>query len=158
MGKPSNNSKEALLLKMATLCARSEQAPFDIRKKLGNKGLSVEDSEYVIDELTRRKFIDERRFAGSFARDKVKFASWGKRKIRMALMAKRIPANIIDGALADIEPKEYSAALIRAARAKAAGLNLHSGEDRAKLYRFLLARGFESSLCSRLLQKLISKP
>ena len=69
---------EQALLRMADLCARSEQCPYDIAKKLRAKALSEADIHKVIDELRRRRFIDERRFAASFARDKVRFAGWGR--------------------------------------------------------------------------------
>lgn len=147
-------AKEAMLLKMATLCARSEQCPADIRKKLLVGGLSSIDSEEVINELRERKFLSEERFAGSFARDKVRFTAWGKLKIRKALQMKMIPSEIIDNALSAIPADDYKDALIRAARTKASSLNIADSADRIKLYRFLVTRGFEPSLASRLVKKI----
>lgn len=146
--------KEAMLVRMADLCARSEQCAFDIRRKIAAKGLSSPDCEEILAELQRRGFIDERRFARSFARDKVKFSGWGRLKIRMSLVAKRIDRDIIEEALSEIEPKEYSSALIRAARAKARDLDLGNREDRARLYRHLVSKGFEPTLITRLVNKI----
>lgn len=146
--------KEAMLVRMADLCARSEQCAFDIRRKIIAKGLSASDCDDILAELERRGFIDERRFAGSFARDKVKFSGWGRLKIRMSLVARRISRDAIEEALSDIDPKEYSAALIRAARGKARGLDLAIRDDRAKLFRHLVARGFEPALITRLINKI----
>lgn len=139
-------TKDQALLKMASICARSEQCRFDIEKKLRNYGLSVENIGSVIEELEERRFLDERRYAAAFARDKVKFSAWGRFKIRAALAAKRVKPEIVTEALALIESEEYENAVKRAARAKAASLNLSSHDDRVKLYRHLLSRGFESDV------------
>lgn len=149
-------SAEAMLLKMATLCARSEQCPSDIRKKLIARGLGAADCNRIIADLTERKFLSEERFARSFARDKVRFSAWGKIKIRKALYAKRIPASVIEEALSQIPAEDYSSAIIRAARSKAAGLQLANPSDRMKLYKFLLGRGFESYLAARLIDRAVA--
>lgn len=141
-------TKEEMLLKMADLCARSEQCAFDIATKLRLKGLSASDISDVISSLTERKFIDDYRFARSFARDKVRFSAWGRRKIRLALAAKRIPSSVISDALLEIDDADYRDALSRCARSKAASLDLSNYEDRLRLYRYLASRGFESELAS----------
>lgn len=109
-------TKEDALLKMASLCARSEQCEFDIARKLYTKRLPADDVRWVIDELTGRRFLDSARFARSFARDKVRFSSWGRRKISVALRAKRIPEATVSEALAEIEPSDYDEAASRVAR------------------------------------------
>lgn len=145
---------EQALLRMADLCARSEQCPYDIARKLRAKNMPEQEVQSVIDELKRRGFVDERRFAASFARDKVRFAGWGRLKIRTALAARRIPTQAISEAMEAIEPDDYRQALLRAARAKAASLNLSDYDDRSKLCRHLLSRGFEPTIVTRLLEKI----
>lgn len=147
-------TKEEALLRMAGLCARSEQCSFDIAKKLQSKGLARDDIRYIIEELISRKFIDHHRFARSFARDKVRFSAWGLLKIRAALLARRIPDSVISEAFAEIDPEDYADAVSRAARAKAMSLDLTVYDDRLKLYRHLMSRGFESSVSSAEVRKL----
>lgn len=145
---------EQALVRMADLCARSEQCPYDIARKLRAKALSETDVQHVIEELKRRRFLDEHRFAAGFARDKVRFAGWGRLKIRAALAARHIPSDVIEEALGAIEPDDYRQAILRAARGKAASLDLNLPEERAKLTRHLLSRGFEPGLVSRLMSKI----
>lgn len=142
------------MLKMATLCARSEQCSFDIRKKLLDKGLSQSDADSVVEELKHRKFIDDRRFAIAFMRDKIRFSHWGRVKITTHLYAKRIPKEFIKEASDQVDMKEYSSILVEIARSKAATLNLSAVEDKAKLYRWLLSRGFESGAVSKIVEHL----
>lgn len=145
---------EAAKLKMADLCARSEQCEFEIREKLRKQGLSSDESDKIINFLIDNKFIDASRYAASFTNDKVRFSSWGRNKIRQALAMKRIPSADIRTALADIDEKEYLEAIQRAGLSKAKNLDLEIYEDRMKLYRHLLSRGFESSLISKLISHL----
>lgn len=147
-------TREEALLAMADLCARSEQCAYDIAKKLRLKGLSSSDIMAVILELEEREFIDHKRFARSFARDKVRFSAWGKNKIKAALLSKRISASIINEAFQHIEPEDYNDALTRAAKAKSRQLDLSQYEDRLKLYRHLVSRGFESSIVSKIVKTL----
>lgn len=140
---------EALLKRMAGLCAKSEQCSFDINLKLYKAGLPKEKREEILRYLTDNRYIDDARFARSFASYKVRFSAWGKRKIRMALAAKRIPSDLISSALEGIEDADYEAAIKRVIEAKKREIDLTDREQRAKLYHQLLSRGFESDIISR---------
>lgn len=157
MIKKKTVTPEAARLKMADLCARSEQCEWDIRQKLRKQGLNGGDIEKILDFLTENKFIDDYRFARSFTNDKVRFSAWGRNKIRQALALKRIPRSAITEALREIDEKDYLNALQRAGISKAKNLNLNDYDDKAKLYRYLISRGFESSLISKFIRFLISR-
>lgn len=148
-------TKETALLKMASLCARSEQCEYDIARKLRTGRLPIDDIRWVLNELRERRFIDQSRFAGSFARDKVRFAAWGKLKISAALRAKRISESDIATALASVDSDDYEAAAARVAASKANSLDLSTREGRVKLYRHLLSRGFESDVAMRELKNTV---
>jgi regulatory protein len=147
-------TREEALLKMADLCSRSEQCRSEIARKLQTKGLYVADIESVVKELIDRGFINEERYARSFANDKVRFSAWGRLKIRAALAVKRIPSSAVAAALEQIDEEEYADAAFRAARAKASYLDLSEYDDRQKLYRHLLSRGFESKIAAEAMKKL----
>lgn len=148
MIKKKQITPDAARLKMADLCARSEQCEYDIRQKLRKMCIPVSEIDNIIEFLIERRFIDDARFAKSFTNDKIRFSCWGKNKIRMALRMKRIPSCIISEAFEDINEDDYNDALWKAAKSKAKSLDLLDYNDRAKLYRHLLSRGYESSLIS----------
>lgn len=153
-------SVDAARLRMADLCARSEQCEADIRQKLYRLGLTPPQVQQVIESLIEERFIDNARFACSYARDKCRFSAWGNNKIRLGLHAKRIPADLITAALQSIDRSDYLDALKRTALAKARGLDLNGEqgrENRLKLFRHILSRGFESDLASRAVRELTSK-
>lgn len=142
---------EALLKRMASLCAKSEQCSFDISTKLYKAGLPRDKREEIMEYLTANRFLDDARFARSFANYKVRFSSWGKRKIRMALAAKRIPSSLIIPALDSIADEDYEAAIRKALEAAKRSLKPDEKSPRTAIFKKLLARGFESDVISRVL-------
>lgn len=153
--KRKNISKEEALLAMAGLCARSEQCEFDIVRKLRLKKLPMSSISEIIDYLKENRYIDADRYASGFANDKVRFSAWGRLKIRAALIAKKIPSHSIQTALDNIDESDYADALRRAVNAKIRSVDLNVYEDRMKMYRYLMSRGFESALISATLKALM---
>lgn len=149
---------EAAQIRMADLCARSEQCEADIKQKLYRLGLPSGDVHKIIETLMREGFIDNARYARSFSRDKCRFSSWGRNKIRLALAAKRVSAQDIAQGLDAIEEKDYLDALRRVAAAKARGMNIAGAEgreNRLKLFRHILSRGFEPDLATKAIKELL---
>lgn len=152
--KKTPPTAEQMRLRLAGLCARSEQCEYDLHLKMTKAGLSAGDADSVIAFLKRERFLDNARYARAFARDKVRFGGWGRLKIRLALAAKRIPADVIAAALEDIDPADYTDAITRAAQAKARSLNLAMREDYMRLMRHLASRGFEPALAADVCRRL----
>ncbi|MDE5876693.1 MAG: RecX family transcriptional regulator [Muribaculaceae bacterium] len=146
-------SVEAARLRMADLCARSEQCSYDIEQKLRRYGLDSDESAEVLAFLRENKFVDDGRFARSFARDKVRFTGWGPIKIRAALAAKRIGSADISEALKAVESSDSEEALQRALKAKVRNLDPNDRNDRQKALRYLMSRGFKADDCLRAVEK-----
>lgn len=141
-GRRRQMSREDALVAMADLCARSEQCASEIARKLRAKGLADEDVGWVVGELKDRNFISHTRYAVSFANDRLRFSGWGRMKIRLELRARRIESADIENALSQLDASVYDEKLLAAARRKAASLDLALYDDRVRLLRHLVARGF----------------
>lgn len=94
MIKKKTANPDTLRLKMADLCARSEQCEYEIREKLRKQMLPSSEIEKILSFLIKERFIDNSRYAHSFTNDKVRFSGWGRNKIRQALALRRIPSQI----------------------------------------------------------------
>lgn len=142
------------LNRAASLCSQSERAPQDIYQKALDWGLSDDDASRLIAYLTQEHFLDERRFARAFVGDKFRFEHWGRIKISYALRAKGISSAIVSEAMEErIDEEEYQSACDELLKGRMRGMSLPlSQADRARLYRFLAQRGFESSVISRALR------
>lgn len=145
--------KTALNKAMAQ-CSRREYCCDDIRNKLDSWGVGSSDSEKIIITLQKENFINESRFASAFVKDKFRYNKWGKIKIGMHLRAKKIPAEIIKAALNEIDYDLYLntikgiiASHLKTVKAK------NQYDQKAKLLRHVLSKGFESSIVYEVLNE-----
>ena len=90
---------EEALAALMRLCARAEKSTGDARRLMRGWGLSEADAEQVLAKLIRERFIDDRRYAEAFVREKLRLSGWGEYKLRAALQRKGIDRPIIDAAL-----------------------------------------------------------
>lgn len=136
--------KQALSKTMA-LCARQEYCESDIRGKLKIWGITESDSDHIIEELIRQKFIDDLRFTIAFVRDKIRFNQWGRIKIRYMLIGRKISGLIISQALDGIDEVLYTKTLQDLLQKKDKTLLRETDPRvrREKLIRFALGHGFE---------------
>ena len=98
------------MTKIERFCAYQERCENDVRKKLTSFHLSESQEDAVIKSLRENNFLDEERFVEVFVRGKVR-VGWGVQKIVAALRAKRIPAELIDHACAQIPEDDYQGKL-----------------------------------------------
>lgn len=133
---------EAARLRMAGLCARSEQSSYEVGAKLQRMGLSADDAASILSWLKEQRFVDDTRYARAYASDKLRFSRWGPVKIRAGLAAKRLPHDVVRQALEALPAEEISGAALEVALSKSRCLDLEMREDRRKLLAALAARGF----------------
>ena len=140
--------KEKALERLMSLCSRGEQCEWDLVRKLINWGISRGDQTEIIEYLKENNYLDNERFARSYANDKARFSSWGPYKIRLELMKKRISGPVIKDAVEAVDHSVWKEGLLKNAESKSRNLDL-SGEEgyenRQKLFRYLISRGFSTA-------------
>lgn len=153
--KKTTLTPEKALARMQTLCAKSEQCTFDIAQKLRRAGLSEAEIKQTISSLVASRFIDDARYARAFAADKIRFSHWGRRKISFALRLKKISPEDIEVAFEAVPESDYTWAVMAAASAKSRDMDRpFSPADKAKIFRFLASRGFETEYITNALNAL----
>lgn len=147
-------SPKAALDRLESLCARSEQCTYDLRRKLTQWGIATDESNKIIESLAARHFVDDARFAASYVRDKYRFNYWGRAKIVAGLIAKRVDRQQIDNALDEIDPDEYALLAAAALKSKARSIkDVDTYEGRTRLFRAGIAKGYEASLVSKIIKE-----
>jgi regulatory protein len=147
MKKDDNSDRKQVLEKMQMLCSRSEKCSRDIRLKIRNYPLKEEDEDWIISRLIEDKFIDDRRYAEYFVKDKFRLNKWGRMKIRNVLKTKNIDNSIINETLENLNNVNYNEVLkdlIRQKNVKIKDSNIFI--RKGKLFRFATQRGFEPDL------------
>ena len=132
-------------LKLESFCAYQDRCLFDIKKKLKASLLSEQKKEQLITELIQAKFIDDERFALSFAQGKQRIKKWGISKIKAGLKAKQISTLLIDKALETIDKSVYLTDLTLLIEKKKRLLSneKESYKKEAKIIRYLLSKGYQ---------------
>jgi len=133
-------------------CSNREFCCEDIRNKLLLWGVEGNKVEKIISVLIKENFINEARYAKAFVRDKFNYNKWGKVKIKAHLKTKKIPQNLITPALESIDNEAYTKLLRSLIEGRRRSVKAKNQYDlKAKLLRYGLSKGFESSLLYDLL-------
>ncbi|WP_164108067.1 MULTISPECIES: regulatory protein RecX [Sphingobacterium] len=134
-------------LRAEAYCAYQERSQQEVRDKLHNWGLHIEDVEQIISDLISTNFLNEERFAKAFTQGKFRIKGWGKIKIQQHLKVKRVSAPLIKIALQQIDLDDYEQKLTDLIQRKVGdNLSQLSLAERAKLVRYLQSKGYENSL------------
>jgi regulatory protein len=150
----ANELYNTALKRAMSLCAGREICLSDIKQKLNGWGVEDGDKQKIINRLINDKFIDERRYALAFVKDKFKYNKWGKIKLSAALRMKNIADETIREALDSIDEEIYRAALKSIITNRRKTLKSRSLYDlKGKLLRYGLSKGFESHLIYDLLNE-----
>ena len=140
----------------ADWCSQSEHCLSELRDKLSKLGVEPDAAQRIEKQLVAERFIDERRYAEYYIRDKARFNGWGPMKIRFQLSLKRIDSKIVDSALREFDTAVFDEQLERALRNK---LRLTKKADkqklRASLLRFGASRGFDYNAVYKAVDRLI---
>jgi len=150
-----NQLYNASLSKAMMLCSQREYCIADIRSKLQQWGVNDTDNGRIINTLIKENFINEKRYAEAFVKDKFRYNKWGKVKIAAYLRIKKIAPEIIEIALDSIENELYIKTIREIIFSHRRSVKAKNQYDlKGKLLRFGLSKGFESSLLYDLLNDL----
>jgi regulatory protein len=146
---------DTLLNKAATYASRCEHCESEVREKLLIWGGTSEETDEIIAYLIEERYIDNQRYANSYAKDKFRFNHWGKYKISMMLRSKDIESEFIEEALGQIDDEEYLEKLQQILKDKLRSLKYSSEyEKKGKLFKFAQSRGFESGAISKVIDSI----
>jgi regulatory protein len=135
-------------IKLESYCAYQERCTYEVLEKMKHFDLNESENQQLIQDLINDNFLNEERFARSYASGKFAIKSWGKIKIKSHLIAKRVPKEFIEMALNTLDYDEYTARLQQLASKKSDELRKekNSWTRNQKIMRFLASKGYETNL------------
>ncbi len=147
--------KEQAIQRIRHYCAYQERAQQEVRDKLYELGMTMDEVEEIMSDLIAENFLNEERFATQFAGGHFRIKGWGKIKIQHALQQKRVSSYNIKIGLKAIDEDAYLKTLEALAAKKWNSLKGERGLSRmAKTQAFLHQRGFEPLLYQPIVQSL----
>lgn len=143
--------------KIASYCAYQERCQQEVRSKLYGYGLFRDEVEEIIAWLITENFLNEERFAQSFAGGKFRVKQWGRLKITQALQQKDISSYCLKKGLEEIDEEDYLNTIKELAEKKLRAFRLKVSDPyqvKDKTSRFLITRGFEPDLVWKVLKSM----
>ncbi|MCM0665656.1 regulatory protein RecX [Flavobacterium tyrosinilyticum] len=149
MKNPTNSTftiKEALQ-KLEHFCAYQERCHDEVVAKLYSLKMTRDEIDIVVVQLIEGNFLNETRFACSFARGKHRIKHWGKIRITNELKARNISSTNITLALKEISSEEYFETFENLAERSWNSISeTNLLKKRKKFCDYMLRRGYESNL------------
>lgn len=144
--KPRRESTQAeVLARLERYCAYQDRCHAEVREKLKDFSLTPDEKENIICCLIEGRFLDEERFARSFARGKFRVKQWGRVRISRELRARGIHPRLVETALDEIDEREYDEvfrSLLEVKKKEVGGLDTRA--QVAKIYNFMVSKGYET--------------
>ena len=138
--------KEAIQ-KIEFYCSYQERCHEEVVTKLRSMKMDLDEIDEIMVHLISSNFLNEERFACSFARGKHRIKRWGKIRIINELKFKKISQNLINTALKEITPEEYAETFHTLAERHWETIRESDVlKKKKKFCDYMLRRGFESNL------------
>ena len=133
--------------KIEHFCAYQERCHDEVVSKLYSLKMDSDEIDQIMVHLIASNFLNEERFACSFARGKHRIKHWGKIRIVNELKFRNISQTLINIALKEITPDEYLETFHTLAERHWESIReSNTLKKRKKFCDYLLRRGFESTL------------
>jgi regulatory protein len=147
-------SKEEGLAKLQKYCAYQERCHQEVRTKLINLRIFGDDLEEIISDLIAENFLNEERFARSYARGKFRMRRWGRNRIVKELKFRKITEYCIRKAMTEIDEEEYLRTLNEIILKKEKYLKEKDPfKAKNKLAKYAMSRGFETEYIWEILNR-----
>jgi len=146
MQKKQGISVEEAIKKLEYYCTYQDRCYKEVISKLKSLGMYQDAINHILQHLTEHQFLDESRFAKSFARGKHIYKFWGRKRIEMELKMRDISTYNIKNALKEIET-DYQKHFFELAEKKWQSITADTLEKKKqKWIRYMQRKGYESSL------------
>ena len=147
MNKKPVYTVEEIKRKMERYCVYQDRCHKEVEDKLREYKLIPQAREAILLHLLEHNFLNEERFAKSFARGKFRIKKWGRLRIIRELKFRHISEYNIKTALKEIDEETYMNNLYGLAEKKNNLIkDTNNFERKRKLYAYLNYRGYETNL------------
>jgi len=158
MIKKKSFTVDEIKRKLENYCVYQDRCHKEVEHKMREYNLITEAREMILLSLMKDNFLNEERFAKSFAHGKFRIKSWGKQRIIRELKFKDISAYNIKTALKEIASDDYLETIYRITENRNKVISeTNSYKRKKKLIDFLMRKGFENDLIFKVVTEVVSK-
>ena len=131
---------------------RRERTTTELARIMADKRVETELIHQVIEEIAGQGYVDDARYARTFAEDRRRLDAWGAERIERRLLALGVAREHIDAALADkdaADEREAAMAFLRRRSPEPAT----TPQERDRQLRLLLRRGYAAELAYEVVRR-----
>lgn len=146
-------SQAEALDKLERYCAYQDRCHQEVRQKLYDLGVYGDSANEIIADLITENFLNEERFARSYARGKFRMKKWGRARIKLELKRRNISAYCIKKAMEELEEFDYDDTLLTLLEKKYPQIREPNAfKKRGKLAKYAIGKGYEAHLVWELIK------
>ncbi|MGR3811670.1 regulatory protein RecX [Jiulongibacter sp. NS-SX5] len=137
-----------ILLKACNYCAYQERTHDEVRQRMADWKVYGDEAEEIIAELITENFLNEERFAKTYAGSKFRVKKWGRNKILQELKRRKLSDYCIKKGMEEIDDEEYFLVLQALLHKKLHNLRTETNEfiRNKKAADYAMRKGFEAGL------------
>ena len=124
---------------------RRDRTAAELRRTLADKRVEPEVIDDVLAELEEGGYVDDARYAATFAEDRRRLDAWGSDRIERRLLALGVDREHIDAALGEQEPADELEAAV-ALLARRFPVPPETPRERDRALGVLVRKGYDSEL------------
>ena len=142
--------------KLEFFCVYQDRCHKEVENKLKEYRVIPEARDLILLSLLQDNFLNEERFAKSFARGKFRIKKWGKERIVRELKFREISNYNIKTALKEIDENDYIETLYELVHKKNNSITeTNVYKRKKKVIDYVRYRGYESNLIYKAVNELI---
>ena len=150
-----SEDQDYILGKVRNYCAYQERCISEVADKLREWKVDKKRADKIIEQLIREDYLNEERFARTYAGGKFRINHWGKTKIIYELERRQVPDLIIQIGLEEIDDEEYAETLKELIQRKNRELRESDPFKRKqKLIAYGIQKGYHYGLVKQVVGKL----
>ncbi len=144
------------LEKLRKYCAYQDRCHKEVRTKLLKLEVYGDELEEVMNQLIAEDFLNEERFARSYARGKFRMKQWGRIKIKNELRKRHISDYCIRKGMEEIDDVEYDETIQRLIKKHALYSKADTPTAKKKIIESLQRKGFEFEYINKIFSHCIA--
>lgn len=125
---------------------RRDRTEAELRKHLAAKDVGEADADAAIAEVLRMGYVDDARYARTFAEDRRKLDGWGTERIERRLLALGVEPEHVTAALEERDGADELGAAVELLRRRLRDAVPASERERERALGMLVRKGYELEL------------
>jgi regulatory protein len=153
--QPDSNDLSHVLQMIRHFCSYQERCLKEVESKLNHWKVQPKKIPAIINQLQKENYLNEERFARSFAGGKFRNNKWGRQKIEFELFKRGVPELLIQEGLLEIDEEEYGKTLKEIITRKKNEIKpVETVNIREKIINFAYGKGYEIDLILGIVKEL----